>query len=183
MDDYALSKLRAEQNLRRLARKTGLQPTILRPPLVHGPGVTANFLALLRLCDTPAPLPLGRATGRRSLIHVDNLAHLLLACATDPRARDQTWLVSDGTWTTADLVRTLRSFLGRPARLLPVPPGLLQLAASLAKRPQTARRLLLDLEVYAPGPENTLDWTPPLGARDPDQTLAHTAAWYKKEHP
>src|SRR5690606_14506887 len=103
-----------------------LETVILRAPLVYGPGVKANFLSLLRLCDTALPLPFGGITeNRRSMIYVDNLADAVCAALDHADAAGETFLVSDGVpVSTAALVRSLRAALARPARLIPVPPRL-----------------------------------------------------------
>jgi hypothetical protein len=120
----------------------------VRPPLVYGPGVRANFLSLLRAVDRGIPLPFGRIDNRRSLVYVENLADLLLTAATADRAAGESYLVSDGAaGSTADLVRGIARALDRPARLVPVPPAALRLAGAVTGRGAAVRRLLGSLEV------------------------------------
>lgn len=175
-DAYALSKWEAEQGLRQIAAETGLEVVILRPPLVYGPGVGANFLALLRAVARGMPLPLGAIDNRRSLIYVGNLAAAILCCLEHPAAAGKTFLVSDGEdVSTSGLVRRMAAALGRPARLLPVPPALLRFAARLAKKSALAIRLLDSLTVDSSAIRRELGWSPPFTL---DEGLRETAAWY-----
>jgi len=133
-DAYGRSKLRAEQALLGLAN---LEPVILRPPLVYGPRVKANFLALLRAVDRGWPLPLASIENRRSLVYVGNLVDAILACLGGP-AQGRTYAVSDGApVSTPQLCRAIGRALGRPARLFPFPGGLLRLVPGLARLAQS----------------------------------------------
>jgi nucleoside-diphosphate-sugar epimerase len=134
-DAYGRSKLAAERLLMDLACREGLEPVILRVPLVYGPSVKANFLSLLKLCDTPMPLPLGAiSSNRRSLIYVENLADAIATAVTHPDAAREIFLVSDGEpVSTAALAGAIRMALGRPRRLLPVPPPCLRFAVPSGK--------------------------------------------------
>jgi len=163
-DAYGITKREAEDALREIAAQAGIEAIILRPPLVYGAGAAGNFAALLRLCDSPWPLPFGAVTeNRRSLIHVANLADATLAAATHPAAAGRTFLVRDGEdLSTASLVRRLRGALGRPARLVAVPPGLLRVALGLAGRGAMADRLLGSLRVDDGAIRMALGWRPPL---------------------
>lgn len=173
---YAESKWAAEQALARIAAATGITTAVLRPPLVYGPGVKGNLRALLRLCQTGLPLPLGAIDNRRSMVHVDNLADAIRACLDHPAAAGGTFLVADGTdLSTPELVRRLARALGRPARLLPVPVALLRLAGTLTGRRRVIARLVDSLSVEAGGLNARLGWRPP---KTPDQGLAETAAWF-----
>lgn len=162
LDDYGRSKWRAEQAL---AAVRGLETVVVRPPLVYGPGVRANFLRLVQLVDTGLPLPFASIRNRRSLIYVGNLAALLRACASHPRAAGRTFLAADGTdLSTPELVRRIAAALGRKARLLPFPPALLpsKLAASLV--------------VDAAATREALGWAPPHTV---DEGLAQVVAGYR----
>lgn len=166
-DPYAWSKVRAEDALRRIA---GLRLTVLRPPLVYGPGVKANFLALLRAVAQGVPLPLASVANRRSLIFVGNLADAIARCVADAASDGSTYLVSDGeALSTAALCRELGDALGRPARLLPFPPTILGLAPGL-------RALVRSLEVHDGAIGRELGWRPAFSRR---QGLAATAAWFR----
>lgn len=175
LDGYGISKDEAEAGLRALAATTGLEVVIVRPPLVYGPGVKANFAGMMRVLARGLPLPLGRATrNRRSLVGIDNLVDLLIACADSPAAAGQTFLVSDGEdLSTAALLRRLAAAIGRPARLLPVPVTLLEAGAALLGKRQVAKRLLGSLQVDISETRRILGWTPPLTV---DQALRRAAA-------
>jgi nucleoside-diphosphate-sugar epimerase len=175
-DPYGLSKLEAERSLAEVAATGGLEPVVLRLPLVYGPGVKGNFLSLLRLCKTAPPLPLGSVANRRSLLYVGNLADAVIRCLAIPAAAGRTFLLSDGEdLSTPELVRRLAAALGRPARLLPCPPGLLRLAAVALGRRAAAARLLDSLAVDGGEIRRTLGWTPPFSVAE---GLAATARWF-----
>ena len=175
-DPYGQSKYEAEQALRRFGESSGLDIVIVRPPLVYGPGVGANFLRLMRAIVSGMPLPLVRA--KRSMVYIDNLASALLCCAFDPRAAHGCFHVADGDdLTVVDLARALGQYLHRPARLIPVPGSWLRLAGRLTNRSAQARRLSDELRVDATRIRVTLDWQPPYTI---DQGLAATATWYSQ---
>ncbi|MDR2789042.1 MAG: SDR family oxidoreductase [Candidatus Accumulibacter sp.] len=163
-DPYGISKMEAEQGLRALALDSDLEVVIVRPPLVYGPGVKANFLALTRVLARGWPLPLGALTqNRRSLVALDNLVDLLETCVDHPAAANRTFLVSDGEdLSTVDLLERLGAALGRPARLIPVPVGCLVAAATVLGRAGEIRRLRQSLQVDMRQTQATLGWTPPL---------------------
>ena len=176
-DAYGLSKFEAEVGLRALAAETGLEVTIVRPPLVYGPGVKANFAAMVRWLSRGVPLPLGAVVhNRRSLVALDNLVDLLLLCATHPAAANQTFLASDGEdVSTADLLRRIGAALGKPARLLPVPVGVLKLGAAALGKADVAQRLLGSLQVDISKNRQLLGWQPPVSL---DEGLKRVVANY-----
>jgi nucleoside-diphosphate-sugar epimerase len=160
-DPYGRSKWEAEQALLALGRETGLEIVVIRPPLVYGPGVKANFASMVKWVRRGIPLPLGRVQNRRSLIFVGNLADFVLLCCTHPAVAGRTFLVSDGTdVSVADLLRRLADAMGARSRLLPVPPSLLQLAASLLGRQAAAGRLLDSLQVDMEETQLVTGWSP-----------------------
>lgn len=173
-DPYGVSKMEAEIALRDLATKTGMEVVIIRPPLVYGPGVKANFLEMMRWLARGVPLPLGAVTqNKRSLVALDNLVDLVATCIDHPAAANQTFLVSDGEdLSTAALLRRLSLALGRPARLIPVPVGLLKLGAGLLGRSAFAQRLCGSLEVDIGKTRELLGWSPPVSV---DEGLRRTA--------
>jgi nucleoside-diphosphate-sugar epimerase len=176
-DPYGRSKWEAEQALWRVAERTGLEGVVVRPPLVYGPGVRANFLALLRLVHRGIPLPLGAVTNRRSLVFVGNLADLLVHALGNSAAADGTFLVSDGrALSTQELVRRLAGALGRTPRLLPVPVPLLRAAGWATGRAAVVERLCGDLVVDDRTTREALGWAPPFGLEEALQT---TAAWFR----
>lgn len=175
---YAVSKREAEDGLRALSRETGLEVVIVRPPLVYGPGVGANFLRLVRWVDRGLPLPVpysrGAAPNLRSLIGVDNLADALVRCAEHPEASGETFLVSDGEdVSTEDLARRIARELGRPARFVSVPPAMMRV---LPGGEGLRRRLFDSLQVDASPIRERLGWTPPSTL---DAGLAETVHWYR----
>ncbi len=163
-DPYGVSKREAEDVLRGIAGETGLEVVILRPPLVYGPGVKANFASMMRWLARGVPLPFAAVTAnRRSLVALDNLVDLIVTCLHHPAAAQQTFLVSDGEdLSTADLLRRMGTALGRPARLFGVPPALLRLAATVANRPGVYQRLCGSLQLDITKTRQRLGWTPPL---------------------
>lgn len=179
-DAYGRSKRAAEDALRERQRRDGLDVVIARPPLVYGPEVRANFLSLLNAVWKGIPLPLGAIDAHRSLVFVDNLADALMHCATDPRAANQCFHIADDEApTVTELLRRIGQHLGRPARLLPVPPGLLRAAGRLLRRSAQIERLTCDLRVDTAHLRATLDWQPPCSL---DGGLAATARWYRSTH-
>jgi nucleoside-diphosphate-sugar epimerase len=179
VDPYGISKLEAEQGLARLAAQTGLGVTVLRPPLVYGPGVKGNFRSLIRLVDRGIPLPLGAIRNRRSLIGVNNLADAVRACLAQPAAAGQCrvfTLADSEAVSSPELVRRLARALGRPPRLLPVPPALMRLAGRLTGKSAAVQRLTASLEVESQTIAATIGWTPPLTL---DQGLDATARWWR----
>ncbi|MBX3611678.1 MAG: SDR family oxidoreductase [Hydrogenophaga sp.] len=174
-DPYGISKREGEDGLREIAAATGMEVVIVRPPLVYGPGVKANFAAMMRAVQRGLPLPLGAVThNRRSLVALDNLVDLLITCIDHPAAANQTFLVSDGEdLSTAGLLRRLGQAMGKPARLLPAPPSLLQLGATMVGKRDMAQRLLGNLQVDIDHTRQTLDWTPPISV---DEGLRRAAA-------
>jgi UDP-glucose 4-epimerase len=163
LDAYGVSKHEAERALRELASQTGMELVIVRPPLVYGPGVKANFAAMMRWLGRGMPLPLGAVDNRRSLVALDNLVDLLATCLRHPAAAGQTFLVSDGEdVSTTQLLRRMGAALGRPARLLPVPPSWLEWGAARIGKGDVARRLCGSLQVDITKTRDLLGWRPPL---------------------
>ena len=163
-DPYGISKYEAEQSLRQIAAETGMEVVIIRPPLVYGPGVKANFESMMRWLERGVPLPFGAITSnRRSFVAVENLIDLIATCLTHPAAANQTFLVSDGEdLSTADLLKRMGSALGKPARLFNVPISVLHKGAVLLNRPAIYQRLCASLQVDIEKTLKLLDWTPPL---------------------
>jgi len=166
-DAYGLSKHEAEQGLRQLAADTGMEVVIIRPPLVYGPGVKANFAALMRAVQRGWPLPLGAVHNQRSLVALDNLVDFIVTCITHPQAANQTFLVSDGQdLSTTELVRGMARAAGVPARLLPVPVWALQAGATLLGKGDAVQRLCGNLQVDISKARNLLGWVPPVSVAE-----------------
>jgi nucleoside-diphosphate-sugar epimerase len=186
-DPYGISKVEAETVVRELADAAGVHAPILRFPLVYGPGVRANFLKLLQLVDRGIPLPFGLVRNRRSMVYVENAAAAVVAALESPAAARESFLVSDGEdLSTPELVRRIARALGRPARLIPIPPALFaaggrvgDLLARALPFPLTSaavHRLLGSLAVDSSRLARLTGFAPPFTV---DQGLAATAAWYR----
>jgi nucleoside-diphosphate-sugar epimerase len=161
---YARSKHRAEEELKRAAAAGGMEWCIVRPPLVYGPGARGNFGRLVALVRSGLPLPLGRATGKRSLIGQRNLNSVLTRAIEHPAAANELFLASDGEdLSSADLARAIASALGRRTRLLPVPVGVLRVAFAAIGRSGDAVRLFEPLQVDSSRVRACLGWVPPVG--------------------
>lgn len=179
LDAYGVSKREAEQGLDEIASQTGMDVVVIRPPLVYGPGVKANFAVMMRWLKRGIPLPLGAIHNQRSLVALDNLVDLIVTCLTHPAAANQTFLVSDGEdVSTAELLRRMGGAMGHPARLMPVPAGWLTLAATMVGKRDVAQRLCGSLQVDIEKTRRLLDWTPPLSL---DQGLKKAAEGYGRE--
>jgi len=166
-DAYGQSKLEAEQGLRQLSADTGMEVVIVRPPLVYGPGVKANFAALMRGVRRGWPLPLGAVHNQRSLVGLDNLVDFIVTCITHPEAANKTFLVSDGQdISTTELVRGMAQAAGVPVCLLPMPVWALQAGASLLGKGDEVRRLCSNLQVDISKARSLLDWAPPVSLEE-----------------
>ena len=166
-DFYGISKWEAEQGLQKIAKKTGMEVVIIRPPLVYGPGVKGNFANLIKLLDKGVPLPLGAIHNRRSMIALGNLVDLIITCIDHPNARNQIFLASDGVdLSTSELLRRLAQAMGRNSRLLPIPSKFLTFAASVMGKKPLADRLLGSLQVDILKTRELLNWSPPFTVDD-----------------
>ena len=166
-DAYGQSKYEAEQGLRQLSTDTGMEVVIIRPPLVYGPGVKANFAALMRAVQRGWPLPLGAVNNQRSLVALSNLVDLIVTCISHLQAANQTFLVSDGQdLSTTELVRGMAQAAGVPARLLPVPVWALQAGASLLGKGDAVQRLCGNLQVDISKARNLLGWVPRISVEE-----------------
>lgn len=178
-DPYGISKWEAEQALRQIEIETGLEVVVIRPTLVYGPGVKANFLNMMSIIRRGIPLPLASVNNRRSLIYIGNLVDALTVCASHPRAAGQTFLVSDGEdVSTPELIRRTATALGVPARLLPLPTVLIRLMGTLSGKSRAVNRLTGSLTVDSSRIRNELGWKPPFTM---DEGLRETAAWFKTQ--
>jgi len=177
-DPYAISKLQAEQRLRKIAAESGMELVILRPPLVYGPGVKASFLRLLKVVERGIPLPLASINNRRSLIFLENLLDAIVTCINHPRAAGQTFLISDGRdLSTPELIRMMAETMGRKARLFSFPPGMLKTMGKITGRSAEIDRLIGSLCVDSSKIRTMLGWKPPYS---PEEGIRETVLWYKK---
>ena len=167
LDPYGQSKWQAEQALAEVALRTGLEVVIVRPPLVYGPGVGANFLALARAVRRGLPLPLASIKNRRSMVGLANLLDLLTICIHHPAATNRALLVSDGDdMSTPELVRQMGLAMGLKPRLFPCPMGGLMLAGHLTGRSAQVRRLTESLQVDIQDTKDRLNWRPPCSVAE-----------------
>ncbi|MEE7628108.1 SDR family oxidoreductase [Methylobacter sp. Wu8] len=174
VDPYGISKLEAEDALRQLADETGMEVVIIRPPLVYGPGVKANFRSMMRWLETGVPLPLGGIHNKRTLVALDNLVDLIVTCIDHPAAANQTFLAGDGEdISITELLQRLGIALGKPAKLFPIPAWLLKTGAMLLGKREMAQRLCGSLQADISKASDLLGWRPPVRV---DDALKKTAA-------
>jgi len=168
IDPYGLSKYYAEVGLREIADKTGMEVVIIRPPLVYGPGVKANFASMMKWMNKGLPLPLGGIKGnKRSLVSVGNLVDLISTCIDHPKAANQTFLVSDDDdISTSQLLANMAIALEAPYRLLSIPDSWFTLAAKLIKKPAISQRLCGSLQVDISKTKELLNWRPPYSSAE-----------------
>ncbi len=167
-DDYGRSKSEAEVELLKLAESTGLEVVIIRPTLVYGPGVKANFAALLNIVKKGIPLPFGCIKhNKRSLVSVRNLVDLISTCIEHPKAANQVFLVSDGKdLSTSEIVRLMGQSTGKRIWQVPVPIWCFTLAGKILGKSDIENRLVGSLQVDISETKNRLDWTPPQSVEE-----------------
>ena len=166
-DAYGQSKYEAEVGLQQVAEDTGMEVVIIRPPLVYGPGVKANFAALMKVVQRGWPLPLGAVHNQRSLVALDNLVDFIVTCTTHPQAANHTFMVSDGhDLSTTELVQGLARAAGVPGRLLPVPVWALKATAALLGKSDAMQRLCGNLQVDISKARRLLGWVPPVSVEE-----------------
>ena len=166
-DPYSKSKLEAENGLLQIARETGLEIVIIRPPLVYGKEAEGNFARLRKLSTLGFPLPFGSINNKRSLVGIDNLCSLIKTCLDHPNATRAPLLVSDNQdISTPDLIRLLAASAGRSIRLLPVPVPALQMLATLCGRGPEIGRLSESLQIDCSETMRLLDWHPPVSLKE-----------------
>lgn len=166
-DAYGQSKAEAEAGLLAVARETGLDVVIIRPPLVYGPGVKANFASLMRLASKNLPLPLGAIRNKRSMVALENLVSLIVTCINHPNAANQTFLVSDDQdISTTELLTLMTRAAGKTPRLLPIPMSWLSVGAAMLGKKSIADRLCGSLQVDIGHTKESLGWTPPLSVEN-----------------
>lgn len=166
-EPYAISKLEAEQGLQQLGQTSGMEITILRPPLIYGPGVKANFASLARAVARGKLLPLGDIHNQRSLVALGNLTDLITLCLTHPAAANQTFMVSDGEdVSTTALVQRMALAIGRPPRLLAVPAWILSAGATLLGQRAAVQRLCGNLQIDSSKARTLLGWVPPVSVNE-----------------
>lgn len=178
IDPYGHTKLEAEQALQEVSRHTGIEVTIVRPTLVYGPGVGANFLRLMKLVKGGLPLPLGRVRNRRSMVAIDNLVDLLIQCAFHRQAAGQTFLASDDNdLSISDLVMKIGRAMNKRPILLPAPVGLVNACAYAIGKADVASRLFGSLQVDISRTKELLEWRPVVS---PDEAIGRTVSHFLK---
>jgi len=176
-DPYGISKCEAEETLLEELRLGSVETVILRPPLIYGPGVGANFLRLMRAVDQRIPLPLGRVRNRRSLIYIRNLTSGVIICLSHPLAAGEVFHIADAeSLSTPELLNSLGEALGRRVILPPVPICVLRAAGRLAGKAGEVGRLVDSLETTIDKIRKRLGWTPPFATRE---GLESAASWYR----
>ena len=166
-DPYCVSKYEAELGLRNIAKETGLEVVIIRPPLIYGYDAPGNFKKIINALVKRLPLPLGAIHNKRSFVYVGNLVSLILRCIDHPAAANQVFLVSDGQdISTTELLRGCAEALDVKARLLPVPQKLVEVCATIIGKRDVAQRLCGNLQVDISKAHNLLNWTPPISVAD-----------------
>jgi nucleoside-diphosphate-sugar epimerase len=177
-DAYGESKWEAEQQLRQVCGDGRMQAVILRPPLVYGPQVRANFLALLQAIARGVPLPVRAIVNRRSLLYLGNLVDVIALSLHHPAAANRLFLLSDGEdVSTPELVERIAQALKVNARLWAVPAWALRLGGAVLGRSAGVERLIGSLQVDSSRTRTLLGWSPPFRL---DQGLEHTAQWYRE---
>jgi nucleoside-diphosphate-sugar epimerase len=166
-DTYGQSKHEAEQGLRQIASNTSMEVVIIRPPLVYGSRVKANFAALMRAVQRGWPLPLGAVYNQRSLVALDNLVDFIVTCLGHPAAANETFMVSDDEdLSTPGLIRRMARAMNRPARLLPIPVWALKVGALLLGKGDAVQRLCGNLQVDISKSRTLLGWNPPISVEE-----------------
>ena len=175
-DPYGISKWEAEQALHHVAKETGLEVVIVRPPLIYGAGVKGNFLQMIRVIARGIPIPLALVYNQRDLVYVDNLVDALIACATHPKAAGQTYLVSDGeSISTNELIHSLAKALNKRYLVFPFPISVMRFCAGLFGKSAAVDRLTQSLQIDSSKIRKELSWKPPYTMQ---QGLQATADWY-----
>lgn len=161
-DPYALSKLKAEDGIKKVLENAITQYVIVRPPIVYGPGVKGNFKSLLMLASINLPLPFGNTRNSRSMIFVGNLSDFVVKIISHPAAVNDTFLVSDGCdLSTSKLLRLMKKEMNKPNLLVPVPKLCLYVLASLFRKKKLLDRLLSSLQIDISETCTKLEWRPP----------------------
>ncbi|MFJ2483008.1 UDP-glucose 4-epimerase family protein [Pseudomonas sp. NPDC087598] len=180
IDPYAISKFEAEEGLKKLAAETDMEVVIIRPPLIYGPGVKANFLSILQWLARGVPLPFGSIYNQRSLVSIENLLDLIITCIDHPAAANQTFLVSDGAdLSTTQLLRYLAGALGVKARLVAIPEWLILLAGTMLRKQSVASRICSSLQVDIAKNREILNWTPVMNV---GTSMRRTAEFFMINH-
>jgi len=173
---YAVTKYEAENKLFELGKASGMEITVIRPPLVYGPNAPGNFGTLMKILNSRIPLPLGAVHNCRSLVGIDNLVSFIDLCISHPKAANQVFVVSDDEdISTTKLLERLGYYLNKPAVLVSVPSSILMFFAKILGKEKMSRQLLDNLQVDISKAKKILGWTPPVSF---EIGLKKTAEWY-----
>ena len=176
---YAASKVAAENAIVKLSQQGSLSYTIIRPPLVYGPGVKANFLSMIKWVQAGIPLPLGSARNLRSLVGVRNLSDLIQASATNPAAKNQIFNASDDQdVSTTDLLTKIAMAMNKKSRLVRVPLPLLKIGSQVIGKPRAYDGLCGSFQLDLANTKQLLNWTPPFSL---EEEIGATVAWFKDQ--
>ncbi|MDP1604337.1 MAG: SDR family oxidoreductase [Legionella sp.] len=174
-DAYAISKYEAERALQRIAKESGMEIVIIRPPLVYGPKVKGNFQSMLMWLKKGIPLPLGAINNKRSFVSIDNLVDLIVLCISHHQAKNQILLVSDGEdLSTTELLQKMSHALEKPVHLIPIPSWILKGTARLLGKKGIGQRLCGSLQVDISKTERLLEWKPPIAVDEALLRLTQT---------
>ena len=178
-DPYGLSKYEAEQGLLVLAKETNMEVVIIRPPLVYGPGVKANFASMMKWVYKGVPLPFGAVHNQRSLVALDNLVSFIIHCIDHPKAANEIFLISDGEdVSTTELLQKVAKAFGKRPFLIPVPVSLMKFTAKLLGKADVADRLFGSLQVDSSKARDLLGWKRVISI---DEQLEKTVEAYLNE--
>jgi nucleoside-diphosphate-sugar epimerase len=165
-DDYGTSKAEAEYQLTIIAEQTQMEIVIIRPPLVYGEGVKANFASLMTLVAKGIPLPFRLIKNKRSLVSVYNLVDLIVLCITHPKAANHIFLVSDDDdLSTAQIIALMAEAQGKVNLALPIPMWCFALAGNLFNKADVVEKLTDSLQLDISFTKNTLNWRPPFSVK------------------
>tara|TARA_Y100001968_G_scaffold327345_1_gene372196 strand:- start:6636 stop:7625 length:990 start_codon:yes stop_codon:yes gene_type:complete len=177
---YGLSKLKAEVLLQKLALKNNISFVIIRPPLVYGPGVKANFYQLIKIINNKFPIPLASISNLRSYIYIDNLISFICECIKNDSSNGKIFLVSDKSpLSTPDLIREIADALGVKPRLFTIPPGLLNFFSKLIKKKSKLNKLTSSLVIDPKEAYSTLNWEPPFSTKE---GIKSTIKWFTSKN-
>jgi len=166
VDPYGISKLEAEQQLIRIGKETGMEVVIIRPPLIYGPGVKANFRSMINWVQRSWPIPFGKVTTKRSFVSLDNMVDFVVCCAQHPRAAGEQFLISDQSdLSISQLLRMLGEAMEKKVFLFPIPIYVLKFTARILGRKDLATKLLGNLQVDSSKATRLLGWTPKVNVK------------------
>ena len=174
---YAASKVSAEKAIQQISQQSQMTYTIIRPPLVYGPGVKANFLSMIKWMKTGLPLPLGSARNLRSFVSVRNLANLIDNCATNEAAKNQVFNASDDhDVSTTDLLKIIANSMNKPARLIKMPLGALKFGSQVIGKPRAYDGLCGSFQLDVSQTKQKLNWTAPFSMQE---EVSATVDWFQ----